>query len=594
MSTETQFVVFTVALLVGGAVGACVVRLLGKARIEAAETAVQARLAEKDGLLTELRSAADCERRVAAEERSGATAKLDDLQRQLSEAREAQAKLIGAGESTQMLKEQLECKTEEVENYLQRLTKLSADVSSYKKAAEEAVSAKAEAIAAKDVATQRLIEAKDAACKGQLEDLRASCARQLADKEAFLVQQIDSLKVHCDAQLAEKETHIAEQRRLLAEAEKKMGETFDSLSIKALSTMGEEFLKTAKATLETTQAEAKGDVKLQQQAIEELLKPFAETMKSLDKRCQETDEKAASSQSLLKDQLDRLMGATDNLSSAFRKPNARGNWGEATLKNVFEHSGLIEGHDFELQHTTDAEDGKLRADAIVNLPKGRRLVIDAKNMWDGYQQAMTATDETARQLLLQKHAQAVRSQIKQLSSKAYWQQYDGLDCVVMFLPTEAMYHAAMEFDKDLLNDAIASRVYLASPMTLVGLLRAVQYVLDQERLNQNAVEISEIGKKLYEALRTYGTHYAKVGSSLERTVRAYNDSVGSLERNVLSKARQLRSKGVGAVAALPETQGIETLPSRFTSKELSDLSDGERLLEEGRGSIVEELAALEA
>lgn len=650
MSNTIQFILVVIALLIGSSIGAYVSFLFSKTKATTTDEASRQRIAEKDDQIKEIRELFDRENRTFTEERAAHTIKLDDLQRQLLEAREAKAQMIGAGESVAALKEQLETKSEEVDAYVQRVTKLTEDLSHFKKAAEEADKSKGDALAQKDVAVDRLIAAKDAAHQQQIQAANDACARQLADKdahheremvslrehcegqvaekaarleeqkcllieaekakldalalkdaeverlisakEAALKEQIDaandactrqiadkqthheremsSLREHCEAQIMEMKTRVEEQRTMLADAEKKLTETFDSLSVKALKTVSEEFMRTAKATLETTQADASGDLKLKQQAFEELLKPFSETMKTLDKRCQESDEKAATAQALLKEQLDRLMGATDNLSSAFRKPNSRGSWGEKTLQNVFENSGLQEGHDYVLQHTTDAEDGKLRADAIVHLPKGRRLVIDAKNLWDGYQQAMSATEEPARQLLLQKHAQAVRNQVKLLSTKAYWQQYDGLDCVVMFLPTEAMFHAALEYDKELLNDAIANRVYLASPMTLIGLLRAVHYVLDQERLNKNAIEISEIGKKLYEAVRVFGTHYAKVGSNLRRTVDAYNESVGSLERNVLSKARQLRSKGVGATNVLEEPQGIESLPTQYRSRELTE------------------------
>ena len=572
MSITIQIVVSLLALLVGCAIGAFVHNAFASAKRSADEESANARMADKEAALASAKAELERLRSAGDADRADTSQRIESLQVQLREAVEARALVVGASESVQAIKEQLEAKCDEVEAYVQKVTTLSAEVAKHKKQAEEAVDSKEKALLAKDAEVQRLLDANTSAVERQIEDMRQSCQRQLADRDEAVSNQLRSLRQHCDEQLAAKDRHVEEQKQLLAQAEQKLAATFDSLSVKALTTISEEFLKTAKATLEGTQAEAKGDLKLKQQAIEELLKPFGETIKALDKRCQDSDQRAATSQALLKEQLDRLMGATDSLSSAFRKPNSRGNWGEKTLQNVFENSGLQEGHDYVLQHTSDVEDGKLRADAIVNLPKGRRLVVDAKNLWDGYQQAMTATDEVARQVLLQKHAQAVRNQVKLLSAKAYWNQYEGLDCVVMFMPTEAMYQAALEHDKEILNDAIASHVYLASPMTLVGLLRAVQYVLDQERLNQNAVEISEIGRKLYESLRTYGAHCAKVGSSLERTVRAYNESVGSLERNVLPKARQLRTKGVGSSSALPEADVVESLPVGFRSKELTEFS----------------------
>ena len=573
MSTETTIIFVVTALLVGSGIGFAVSLYLAKAKQQAADSTLADRLLDKDSQIAEAKKSLDDDRRLAADERRALSTTIDELQGKLREAGEARAKLEGAGESLEALKAQLEAKSAEIVIHVERITTLSSDRSRFKTEAEEATRAKNDALAAKTVEADRLLREKEDAVVAQIAEMRGSSIRQLADKEAASASQLKALRDHCDAQLAEKDRHVEEMRQQLADAEKRLTETFDSLSVKALTKIGEQFMAAAKATFETAQVETKGELKLRQQAVEELLKPFSETMKALDKRCQETDEKAASAQGLLKEHLDRLMGATESLSTAFRKPNSRGNWGEGTLRNVLEQSGLQEGHDFELQHSTDSEDGKLRADAIVNLPKGRRLVIDSKNLWDGYQQATAATDEPSRQLLLQKHTQAVRNQVRQLSAKAYWQQYDGLDCVVMFLPTEAMFQAALEQDKDLLNDAIANRVYLASPMTLVGLLRAVQYVLDQERLNQNALEISETGKKLYEALHTFGAHYAKVGNNLRRTVDTYNDSLGSLERNVLSKARQLRSKGIGSTTVLAELEGVAALPSHLRSAEFAFVSD---------------------
>jgi len=415
---------------------------------------------------------------------------------------------------------------------------------------------------------QRRLDDKEAALREALEararlEGAASLAEQSrADALAAKDREVERL-------LAAKDEAIEEQRALLARAEERLKETFDSLSVQALKTATDQFLKTANATFERVQEEAKGDLKLKQQAIDQLLDPVRESLKSLDKRCIESDEKRAVAEQILAEQIRGLLGATDSLSNALRRPNTRGSWGEITLRTVLDNAGLVEGQDYELQHTTDAADGKLRADAVVRLPKNRQIVIDCKTPLETYREAVNAPDETTRQLLLARHAQGVRNHVKDLSSKAYWQQYEGADYVLMFLPSESMYQAALEQDPSLLMDAINNRVHLANPMTLVGVLRAVAYVLDQERLNQSALEISDIGRKLYESMRIYAEHMSRLGRNLRQTVDAYNASVGSLERNMLPKARQLKSKGASSGDAPLEPVTVDVLPSVFRSPELA-------------------------
>jgi DNA recombination protein RmuC len=399
------------------------------------------------------------------------------------------------------------------------------------------------------------------------DQLRQIAALEAKDqeRERGLEEQRRLMQEAAAAQLADRDKALDEQRRLLAEAEARLKESFEALSARALGRASDEFLKTAKLTFDRAQEEAKGDLGLKQQAIEAMLRPFEECMKNLERQCQEMEGKRLAAQELMTDQVNRLMAEAGQLSNALRRPNTRGSWGEITLRTVAENAGLIEGQDYELQHSTDGEDGKLRADMVVRLPNRRVIVIDSKTPLDHYREAMNTTDEAARTALLKHHARLVRNHVRGLSSKAYWQQYEGADYVLMFLPTESMYQAALEHDPALLMDAIDSRVFLANPMTLIGVLRAVAYVLDQERLNQNALEVSDLGRKLYESIRVYGAHVTRLGRHLRQTVDAYNDSVGSLERNVLSKARQLRAKGGDQ---LPGTVSVDTLPGSFRSAEL--------------------------
>ncbi len=394
-------------------------------------------------------------------------------------------------------------------------------------------------------------------------------------KEAFLSRQMEEKERSLRAQLAEKQKAIDEQRAMLADAEKKMSETFTALSAQALAVATEQLLKVAEVRFATTQEEAKGDLEKRQLAVDALVQPLAESLEKLNKQCIEMEQRRTSAYDAVSEQISRLMTETDQLSTALRRPTVRGSWGEITLRTVAENAGLVEGQDFELQHSTDTEDGKLRADMIVRLPNKRTIVIDSKAPLDSYREAMNAREQAVKVQHLQDHARLVRSHIRQLSGKSYWAQYEGADYVIMFLPAESMYQAAMEHDLTLLDDAIKARVLLANPMTLVGLLKAIAYVLDQDRLNKNAEEVSEIGRKLYDGIRTFAGHMGKVGRHLRQSVDAYNDSVGSLERSVLSRARQLRSKGVAGGDAVGDVDGVDILPTSFRSNELAQLPGDE-------------------
>jgi DNA recombination protein RmuC len=401
-----------------------------------------------------------------------------------------------------------------------------------------------------------------------LSDKDRSVAEQIriqAASHALLIAEKDE---SIRKQLVEKQASIDEQKRLLAEAEKKLADTFESLSKKTLTSATDEFLKLATSKLQTEEAEANAQFEKRQRSIDEVVKPLKETLDKLDERQREMEEKRLSAYDGISGQIENLLKETGSLSNALRRPAIRGSWGEITLRTVADNAGLIEGQDYELQQSFNVEEGRLRPDMIVRLPNKRALVIDSKVPMDAYREAVAATTDEERRLHLDRHCRVIREHIKNLASKAYWNQIEGTDYVLMFLPTEAMYQAAIEHDADLINYALGMRVIPANPLTLVCSLKSVAYVLDISRLNQNAAEIKNLGQKLYDGVRVLGEHFHGIGKHLKGSVEAYNSAIGSLESNVLSKARQLKEKGVSTTKDVPEIGEVEVSPRSFHTPEL--------------------------
>jgi len=373
----------------------------------------------------------------------------------------------------------------------------------------------------------------------------------------------------------------AERLRAYHDAESKLRDAFQALSADALKTNNEAFLSLAETRMREARSEATSDIDARKKAIEDLLAPMAKTLEHVDREIKDSERRRVESGAQLMQRIASLDTAgqglrdeTRRLTDALKRPGVRGRWGELQLKRVVELAGMVEYCDFMEQHTIDAGDdeGRVRPDVIVRLPGGKRIVIDAKAPLDAYLRALEAPDEIARQTLLGEHAKQVRQHISQLSAKSYFEKVASTpEFVVMFLPGEMFFSAALEHDPSLIECGVEKRVIPASPTTLIALLRAVAYGWQQEAMEENARHISELGKNLYEAVRTLGDRFDKLGRSLKSSLEAYNETVGSLEGNVLVKARKFKElQAASGGEEIKQIEPIDRVPRMLQAAELTD------------------------
>ncbi|MFZ5653145.1 MAG: DNA recombination protein RmuC [Pseudomonadota bacterium] len=375
----------------------------------------------------------------------------------------------------------------------------------------------------------------------------------------------------------------AEKLALLERAREQLGDTFKAISAEALKASSESFLRLAQENLGKFQEGAKAELKAREQAIDTLTKPIRERLEKFDGKLDEMEKARIGAYRALDTQLRALVDThlpqlhreTADLVKALRQPQARGRWGEVQLRRVVELAGMLEHCDFEEQVSRTTEGGRLRPDLIVQLPGGRQVVVDAKVSLDAYLRAVEAPDEAARQQALVDHARQIRVHIDQLSKKSYFEQFDpSPEFVVLFVPGEAFFSAALTQDPTLIESAAENRVIPASPTTLIALLKAVSYGWRQEAIAANAREVAELGRDLYDRIAKLAEHWYKVGKGLDNAVGAYNDSVGTLESRVLPAARRFRDlRAVGKGHKIEVLEPLTKETRALTAPELRDTVD---------------------
>lgn len=358
--------------------------------------------------------------------------------------------------------------------------------------------------------------------------------------------------------------------------EKTTEEKFKGISLNALKESHALFLQLAGSTLEKFHEKAKGELEQKHQGIGELLKPVKESLEKFDTKINELEKARIGAYASIKEQVGSLMESqkalrleTTNLVTALRAPHVRGRWGEIQLKRVVELAGMLNHCDFFEQASVTESEQRFRPDMRVLLPGGRNIIVDAKAPLAAYLEAIETPDEEVRKAKMKDHARQIRAHMLALGRKAYWDQFQPTpEFVVLFLPAETFFSAALEHDPSLIEGGVEEKVILATPTTLIALLKSIAYGWRQESLSQNAEQISALGRDLYKRIADMGGHFGKVGKSLESAVEAYNKTLGSFESRVLVSARRFKDlESTGAEKEIESIEPIEKGVRLLNSKE---------------------------
>ena len=379
-----------------------------------------------------------------------------------------------------------------------------------------------------------------------------------------LLEQLEATELRLKNQAA-----LQEEREAAFElAHAKLTQAFADISNRSLRANSDTFLQLARQNLETHQEKARSELSEREKAVEALVKPIRDALEASNKQISELEKARSEAYGSIRNHLEAmqlsqqsLTQETQNLVKALRRPEVRGQWGEITLRRLVELAGMVEHCDFIEQVHVVGDDKIIRPDMIVNMPDQRQLVVDVKTPLDAYLAAAEAPDDAQRKLALERHAKNVRSHIRLLASKAYWTQFDeSPEFVILFIPGDQFLSAALGEEPDLIEYALSQQIILATPTSLVALLKAVAYGWRQLALADNAKEIRVLAEDLYGRLGTFVTHMNKVGRQLASSVENYNRAVGSLERSVLPGARKFTELGVHAKKDIEKLESLEPVP----------------------------------
>ncbi len=395
-------------------------------------------------------------------------------------------------------------------------------------------------------------------------------------KEMYRSQQE---QVRIETQLHESQKRLDEQKLTFEESQKKMEQSFKVLASEALSLSSESFLKLASERLDKKTTEASGVFEQKVQNFQKLIEPIKQSMTKVENDLTRVEKERLAQFSRISEQLlavsissESLRKEASSLTSALRRPEVRGSWGEIQLRRVVELAGMSSYCDFEEQVTTQGEDGLQKPDMIVRLPNNRVIIVDSKAVLDAFLDAVQAETSDKKADALIRHAKNIRSRVNALSKKSYWEQFPNTpDFAVLFIPNEALLGAAVEVDRDLIEDALAEKIVIATPTTLVALLKAVAYGWQQNQLAENAQKVIGSAKELYERLGKWTEHISAIGDKLESATKSYNMAIGSFESRVMPSVRRINELGIGETEQMPEISTIDLVTRKLAVPQAVDV-----------------------
>ena len=415
---------------------------------------------------------------------------------------------------------------------------------------------------------------------GRLQELE-----QLGRDRAAQITQLQAENTLLKTKLTEVHTQLVHEQQtsqdklaLLEQAQQRLAHTFQALSADALQRNNQSFLELAQTTLAHFQSKAEGSLHLRQQAIDQVVQPLRDSLHQVDSKLQALERDRVSAYASLTEQLkslaasqNQLQGETANLVNALRSPAVRGRWGEIQLRRVVEMAGMLEYCDFVEQPSVQTETGRLRPDMVIKLPNARQIIVDAKTPLQAYLEAMDARDAPTRQDRLKAHARQVRTHLTQLGAKAYWDQFENSpEFAVLFLPGETFFSAALEHDPQLIEYGVNQSVILATPTTLIALLKAIAYGWRHEKVAENAQMISALGHELYDRMAVLTSHLIKLRKGLDSSVKAFNQAAGSFETRVLVTTRKFKELGATSGESIQPLEGCDRSPRRLVAEGQED------------------------